>query len=441
MVNRFPTTRRPLVSAPGQPVNTLPIDPGGDPISTGGGSGILGGITPSPPIERSGDGSSTDGSSNSGWFGSILNLLGSLGNGNPELSAALLALLGIGEAGNISQQNKASTYNDALLNLFKQYSKMTPGEAVSGIQSFEQPMEQDMSNTIMKQVQAQMGERGFSGAPGIMGEATAEALAPYEMQQQELGSSNFWNLKNLPLGVPRPQFPMQDLSGIIAALAGGGGSKKPKPNISIGSGGGSATGNPNKSGMPGAPPNPGSPNYGDTGPSTSRQDGNGNTVYSNGNVVNNTTGVLTRPDGSQYMPDGNGGYVLIQGPGPGSDPNNPFTDPTTGESIDPTTGLPIDPTGGGDSSSGDPNADGSTWGDGLGGSDGSGNSSGDGSTWGDGLSWGSGSDSGYDGGGGSGSNGGYGSSGSDNSGYGGGDSSGSGDSGPFSLDDPWSTVW
>lgn len=191
-------------------------------ISTGSsdsniGSGIPGGA---------GGGSGTT-IADSGILSTLGTLLGKLGGGSSLAglgNAGLLGLLGMGEAGNLSLQSQEGQVLTTLVNLLQKYASMTPGQAAQGIQAFQQPMSQALNNQIMNQVQAAVGERGFAGSPGIMGEATAEALAPYGIQEQQLASQNYWNLEQLPIeaagAIKFP--PLQNLSGLTSYLASGG---------------------------------------------------------------------------------------------------------------------------------------------------------------------------------------------------------------------------
>jgi hypothetical protein len=134
------------------------------------------------------------------------------------VTIALIASLGVGAFGNIWGAKQESDIQGTLLDLLQKYANLTPEQAAAAIQQFMQPMSQGLQNTILNKVQASMGERGLAGAPGLIAEATAQALSPYELEQQKLASQNYFNMLGLPMGITFPGSSQADLSGLAQML-------------------------------------------------------------------------------------------------------------------------------------------------------------------------------------------------------------------------------
>lgn len=138
------------------------------------------------------------------------------------------------------------------MNLFDKYAAMTPQDTVAGIQQIQQPLSRNLMNSIMRQIQAQLGERGLAQAPGIMTEQLSQTLAPYEIELAKQAQAAYFDTLGLPmkvqvpnlqapLGLPQQSFPgpLQvpslpghpgfynlpniDIAPIIQSLAAGGG--------------------------------------------------------------------------------------------------------------------------------------------------------------------------------------------------------------------------
>jgi len=152
------------------------------------------------------------------------------------LVAAGLGALGAGIAGtigNIGLRRREGELLDMMMNLARRYQGLSPGQAAGGIMSFEQPLSQDLINAIMRQVQAEVGLRGFADSPALFAEITAQTLGPYQLAEQQLAAQNYWNLMQLPIealqGVRFPE--AADVSGLfgsglewlLGGLGGGGG--------------------------------------------------------------------------------------------------------------------------------------------------------------------------------------------------------------------------
>ena len=90
------------------------------------------------------------------------------------------------------------------LNLQKSYlSKMSnPANVAAGINKLVTPMSGALQSSIANQVQAEMATRGLATAPALFSEAMAQAMAPYQMNEQQLASQNYFSEMGLPLRIP-----------------------------------------------------------------------------------------------------------------------------------------------------------------------------------------------------------------------------------------------
>jgi hypothetical protein len=110
---------------------------------------------------------------------------GALGN---ILKTGVTAAGGIGDI--ISQQKQNSSLNQVL-----QYQK-NPALAAQKIAQMTQPLSQGLTQDVGNNVQGYLGERGLSGSPNITASVLAQALAPYQQQNQQLATSQFGQLLN-----------------------------------------------------------------------------------------------------------------------------------------------------------------------------------------------------------------------------------------------------
>lgn len=92
-----------------------------------------------------------------------------------------LATAGAGLGGNImSSIQQGDVASQAAKN-----AKLTPGQLGTMVSGAEQPLDRSLINTVNNQVQADMASRGLAEAPGIFGATEAQALAPYQQQNQQ----------------------------------------------------------------------------------------------------------------------------------------------------------------------------------------------------------------------------------------------------------------
>lgn len=89
---------------------------------------------------------------------------------------------GIGATGNII--NGVETGQQ--VNKLKQQENLTPQQLSSKVTSAEQPLSQSLLNAVGNQVQADVASRGLAESPGVFATTEAQALAPYQQQQQQV---------------------------------------------------------------------------------------------------------------------------------------------------------------------------------------------------------------------------------------------------------------
>jgi hypothetical protein len=94
----------------------------------------------------------------------------------------------------------------------KRFAKLSP-EQLSGLVSrAEQPLSQDLLNSVGNTVQADMASRGLAEAPGIFAQTETQTLAPYKLQQQQMA---------LQLIMRQFGLPIEYAQAILQGLGGG----------------------------------------------------------------------------------------------------------------------------------------------------------------------------------------------------------------------------
>jgi hypothetical protein len=139
------------------------------------------------------------------------------------LTIAMIASSVLGGIGNIMSSSKQGEIFDLLQKHLGKIVNMTPQQLAGMLKQLSQPMSQNLENVVLQHVQATMAERGLGGSPGLMAEATAQGLAPYEFNEQALASQNLMQLLGMPFQLGMPGAPKSDLSGIANMLGGMGG--------------------------------------------------------------------------------------------------------------------------------------------------------------------------------------------------------------------------
>jgi hypothetical protein len=136
----------------------------------------------------------------SGMLGSVGSLFG--GSGSATSGIAPLAQIGTGVAGTVGNIEANNTRNSVLqqqMNYTNQLQNMTPAQLAQGIQQLQQPLSTGLAQSVGNTVQGQLSERGLSQAPGIYAQSLTQALAPYQLQEQQLATNAYLQKLGLPI--------------------------------------------------------------------------------------------------------------------------------------------------------------------------------------------------------------------------------------------------
>lgn len=177
---------------------------------------------------------------------SVGSLFSSLtGNGGSDF----LKLLGIGSGvagtvGNIQANAARNKVLSSEMDQMKTLQNLTPAQIASGTQQLEQPLSNNLVNSVGNTVQGELASRGLSQAPGIYASSLAQGLAPYQLQEQQMAQQAFFQKLGLPITArPSPFGPFPNTTNqnqLYQALAtkfmgGGGNSGGVPPTVSGGS--------------------------------------------------------------------------------------------------------------------------------------------------------------------------------------------------------------
>jgi len=116
-------------------------------------------------------------------------------------------MFGAGELGNLLQAHKQSEYQDYITNLMK-----NPQLVSQMITKAQQPLSNALVQGINNRVQGDMAQRGLAQAPGIFAGTEAQALAPFELQQQQNAQQQVMQLLGLPGAATNINAPGQNMS-------------------------------------------------------------------------------------------------------------------------------------------------------------------------------------------------------------------------------------
>lgn len=117
-----------------------------------------------------------------------------LGAGGGPGGFLKLLTTGFGLIGNIMAQQQ----QQSAVNRITSYQK-NPAKAAAAINSLTQPLSLGLTQDVGNNVQGYLAERGLSGSPNISASVLAQALAPYQQQNQQTAEQEFFQLLN-PLG-------------------------------------------------------------------------------------------------------------------------------------------------------------------------------------------------------------------------------------------------
>lgn len=156
-----------------------------------------------------------------------------------------LKLLGIGSGvagtvGNIQANSAKNKVLSSEMDQMKTLQNLTPAQIASGTQQLEQPLSNNLVNSVGNTVQGELASRGLSQAPGIYASSLAQGLAPYQLQEQQMAQQAFFQKLGLPITArPSPFGPFPNTTNqnqLYQALAtkfmgnsgsGGGGGSDP----------------------------------------------------------------------------------------------------------------------------------------------------------------------------------------------------------------------
>lgn len=93
-----------------------------------------------------------------------------------------------------------------------------PKYVAGQIQQLTQPLSAALKNSVGSGVQAQMQEAGLGEAPGLFRQALAQALAPYQLQQQQQAEQQYLQAINTSQSTENDEG--SDLSSFTKALEG-----------------------------------------------------------------------------------------------------------------------------------------------------------------------------------------------------------------------------
>lgn len=159
-----------------------------------------------------------------------MELLGTIGSffssgaGKGLETLAGLGATGAGLAGNLSadaQRSAAAKQAQANMNL-------SPQQLASQVSAAQQPLNAGLVQAITGNTNANLAEQGLSEAPGLIATANAQALAPFEQQNQNTALQLVLQKLGLPAEFLKTIPPNSNLSPLLAMLMKGSGAT---PNL------------------------------------------------------------------------------------------------------------------------------------------------------------------------------------------------------------------
>jgi hypothetical protein len=122
------------------------------------------------------------------------------------------ATAGAGIFGNILNSITRGKEIGNLQSAEKKFANLTPEQLSGLVTRAEQPLGQDLLQSVGNTVQADLGTRGLSEAPGVFAAGEAQALAPYKLQEQQMA---------LQLVMKQMGLPIEYAQAILQASGGG----------------------------------------------------------------------------------------------------------------------------------------------------------------------------------------------------------------------------
>jgi hypothetical protein len=125
------------------------------------------------------------------------------------LLAGGTAIAGLG--GNIVNSIERGNEVGKLQSAEKKFTSLTPEQLSGMVTKAEQPLGTDLLQNVGNLVQADMGTRGLSQAPGIFAAEESQTLAPYKLQEQQMALQLV--MKQLGLPIEYAQAILQGMGG------------------------------------------------------------------------------------------------------------------------------------------------------------------------------------------------------------------------------------
>jgi hypothetical protein len=135
---------------------------------------------------------------------------------------------GAGALSNFLKSRQQSKYLQDQLNYQKFLRSLTsdPAKMSKYIAGFEKPLSQGLVSAVGNEAQAFGAERGLSTSPQLMAQIESQALAPYQMQEQQQAITAALQSLGMPSGTPSfDSGGGVDLTALLKMLESGGDGK------------------------------------------------------------------------------------------------------------------------------------------------------------------------------------------------------------------------
>src|SRR6266850_5666559 len=140
---------------------------------------------------------------------------------------SIAKIVGIGSAGsgiigNIINSITRGKQVGRLEDAEKKFANMKPEELAGLVSRAQQPLSQDLLQSVGNLVQADVAGRGLAESPGVFAATETQALAPYKIEQQKMALELVLKQLGLPIeyanAVINAAGPGTDMSKILAML-------------------------------------------------------------------------------------------------------------------------------------------------------------------------------------------------------------------------------
>jgi len=132
-------------------------------------------------------------------------------------------LLGLGTAGaGLTQNIIANREAEQKQKLVRDFIN-NPAKFSAAVSAAEKPLSQGLTSDIARQTDAYGAERGLGSSPAVMRDVYAQALAPYEQNEQQMAINSV--LQRLGIYADTPTTKPVDMSSVFKLLSLGGGGK------------------------------------------------------------------------------------------------------------------------------------------------------------------------------------------------------------------------